>query len=214
MFELPTLIGFLLPIIIGYISVLFPLKKTIDDLTIAMKSNQNDNVNSENSLKLKKHKKSKKILTLIFIALVSIVILLYLWPTIQNMNIDGNVFIEILKCLQKIVPFKEGFFSDSNFTFSYITGVIFSVIIEFFVLGALISSFDFCFKYQYVLTIIIPIICALGLIWLNNFISLSLSYSIIHNFEVLSIIFNLLIYFLIFILLIIVFTNIAEKLNC
>ena len=196
MYDFPILISLLITIIVGYFSILFPLQKAIEDLTITTKSNQKENVNSEISLKLKKYKKLKKILTLIFIVLVSIVILLYSWPIIQNIN--------IVSLLQKTVPFKEGFFSDRNFTFSYITGLICSVVVEFIYFNAFIFNIFEHNRYKYIITIITLIILAFGLIWFNYLFSDILSCSIIHYFELLSIGLNLFVHFLLVINLVII----------
>lgn len=96
--------------------------------------------------------------------------------------------------LLKLTPFREGFFSDSNFKFSYITGTIFSIIIVnvcFLCLCMAIPP-----SHEKLITAI-PAILFYGLIWANNFISLLLTHCVIHCFALFAIVFNLVAYIII-----------------
>lgn len=109
--------------------------------------------------------------------------------------------------LLKLTPFREGFFSDSNFKFSYITGTIFSIII------INLCFLSLCFvippNHEKLMTAI-PAILFYGLIWANNFISLFLTHCVIHCFALFAIVFNLVAYIIIFLIIAVIITLLDE----
>lgn len=197
MFEISVLISLIVSIIIFFFTVYITLKKELDDL---------ESASPKDTTKIHTRQKTIKYLKMITLFLLFIVILFFFLPSIidlinNTLNFDFKPinFSSIGDFLLKLVPFKKGFFSDPNFKFSYITGIVISIIvlgIWFYTLYEVIIIPDFAS--EYITLIVIMLLLAYGLIWANNFISLFLSYCIIHCFAFFAIVFNLIIYVLIF----------------
>lgn len=184
MFDFSILISALIAICIFYFTLYITLKKEIGDLT------SSSNKPSENYLKINNRKNKLKILNIITIFLIFSVITLYLLPNIvtefKEMNLTSFspiTFSDIGNFLMKLVPFKKSYFSNFNFTFSYITEMLLSITVTIFLFK------DFNVKSNLIL-----IISIFALIWINNFISLFLSQCIVKCFVFISIIFNLFLY--------------------
>ena len=190
MFELSILITILFSILIFYFTLYITLKKEIEDISSSIKNSTKDD------LKIKNRKKFLTLLKIVTIFLIIFAILLYFLPDIfiyfQKINLKNykpNTFYHIGNFFSKLVPFKKGFFSNSNFMFSYITEIVLSLI-----LIVIIIFFFYIICENIALTIISTIVLIFGFIWINNFVSLFLSYCITHCFPFFSILFNLFAY--------------------
>ncbi len=208
MFDFSILITVLIAILIFYFTLYITLKKEIGDLSSSQAKS------SENQSKIDNRKSKLKFLNIITIALVIIVVLLYLFPYIVTMlkkfdltDFHPITFSDIGNFLTKLVPFKKGFFSDFNFTFSYITEIVAGIISYVLFLWLLISQEDLECN---ALLIILSLISFYMLIWVNNYVSLFLTHCIIHSFIFLSIVFNLCLYIVIFIILCLIYFLIDE----
>lgn len=202
MFDFPILINLLIVIVIFYFTIYFNLKKEIDDY-----KNTSSMDNKNIKLKIGNRKNKLLLLNFITIILLSITIILYFLPSIVNIfnNNESIGFSNIGIVFSKLFPFRKGFFSDANFKFSFITGLILSLIVDFIVCVTCIYVFEPKRFAGYIPIVIILIILSLGLIWINNYISLFFTYCIIHCFELLSIILNILAYTLIVVLIFYIF---------
>lgn len=202
MFDFPIFITIIVSLFVFYFTLYFNFKKEIDDLKF-------DIIQDSKIAQLKIHNRKNKIhfLNIITILLLIVVILLYIYPFLSDLfsNFDSTLLSDITNFFFKIFPFKKGFFADANFKFSFITGLVLSIIIEFFIFILSDEIVPFFF-----LEIIILIISAISLIWMNNYISIFLSYCVVHCFPFLSIVLNLLIYFIILILLVILSSIISS----
>lgn len=205
MFDFSIFITLLVSVLIFYFTIFFNLKKEIDDLT-----NSTSQKSKENALKIHNRKRKLFLLNIITVVLFLLIIFLYSLPTLFDAlnSIEPIDFSYIANFFSKFLPFKKGFFSNANFKFSYITGIVLSIIVVC-IIGIWLQFFVIepdCFS-EYAFEIILLIILSIGLIWINNYISAFLSYCIIHCFEFLSIILNIVAYVLIGI---IVYTTISD----
>lgn len=190
MFNFSTLITLIVAVIVAYLPLYFNFKNDIDDFTeTSFESEKNKN-------KIDNRKKKIKSLNIIYLILILAFIILYKIPSIIETfkSIDltniGNFFTGLL-------PFKKGFFENSNFKFSYITELILSIIIEIGLLCFIDAIFIPLEFYEYIIETICLIIVAYCLIWTSTYISTILSSSIISYFEAFSIIINIVIYIII-----------------
>lgn len=188
LFDFQTLITLLVTIVMGYLTIFLNLKKELDDYKI--ESQQSNDVKNKIFIR----KSNIKYLNIFTIILLSIIFILYMFPSIINAlngiqisSLDQNSY------FNKLFPFKKGFFENKNFKHSFLTGIIFSVFIQFGILGILIDT-----NMKYALKISFFILFAWGQIWANNFISLFLVNSISNYFWLLSIVFNFVLYIAIF----------------
>lgn len=170
LFELQILISILIPIIVAYISYL-------DD------------------------KENAKLYLLIT---AFCIIILNFFNDIKNFFITvvysflKNIINDIQSFfvgLNKIIPFKKGFFSSGDFKFSYITETIFMILVILLLIAWFI---DICIDFwNVIVSVPITIAILLGLIWGNVFISNFLCSNIIKYFEIISLIINIIIYLII-----------------
>lgn len=187
MFNFSTFISLFVAILAIYIPLYFTFKKELEDLKTNLQAN---------NLKIQNREKKIETLTAICIFFIIILIVLYKFPEIVSIfkNIKLLKISNIGKFFCKLVPFKKDFFKDSNFKFSFITGIILSIILEIIWYYFLDETIIPCDINEYVLIITILIVLGWGLLWANNFISLFLTYCIIHYVNLLTIILNILIY--------------------
>lgn len=196
MFDFSILISLLVSVIIFYFTLFFSLKRELDDLSNTIK--KSDEIESKISIR----RKSIKLLNILAIIFIIVILLLYNLPSIiiSFSNIEPISFSEIGQFLLKLVPFKEGFFSDSNFKFSYITEIILSIIVTLltiFVFYILLDETKINIFIKFMIVVLLLIALMLGFLWLNNYISLFLTYCIIHYFAFLSIVLNIISYVII-----------------
>ena len=193
MFSFSVFITLLISILSFYFTLYFTLKKEITDLSSTSEKSK------EIYLKIENRKRIKKLIRNTTISLIISIIILYRLPFIVTMLNDNKLinFSGIGDFFLKFLPFKEGFFSNSNFKFSFITGIILATTVEF-ILYILISVTTSSTSIpKSILKKLILIAFAFALIWLNNYASLFWTYCIIHYFELLSIILNIILYALI-----------------
>lgn len=190
MFDFSILISIIIAILIFYFTLYINLNKEIGDLSSASKNSR------ENYLKINNRKRKLKLLNIITLVLVVLIILLYFFPNIiiifQNIdltNLNPITFSDIKDFMIKLIPFKKGFFSNKNFKLSYITESILSTI-----LIIIFSKFLYFIRLKKGAIIFFSIISAYIFIWINKFVSQFLVYCILHCFPFLSITFNLLVY--------------------
>ncbi len=208
MLDFPVFITLLVSLFVFYFTLYFNFKKEIDDLKF-------DTIQNSKAATQKINNRKKKIhfLNIITAFLVIVVILLYTYPFISDSfdDFDPTILSNITNFFSKILPFKKGFFTNVNFKFSFITGLVLSLIIELFIFGFSDEIIAPLFFFDYLLEIAILIISAISLIWANNYISIFLSYSIVHYFSFLSIVLNLLIYLIILIVISIIYSLISSR---
>lgn len=186
------LIVLIIPVLGFYIPTYFSLKSKIDDYT------ETQTEIERNKNRIDKTRKRIKSLNIITIILILIILILYYLPLIIEIFNKITLSSNIENFLSKYLPFKNGFFADSNFKFSYITGIVLSIVSEIVLIYILFLSDDVWYfndsVWYYILSITILIIFPYFLIWINYFISLSLSLRITDYFELLSIAINIFTY--------------------
>lgn len=189
MFDFSILISILFTICVFYFTLYITLKKEIGDLT------SSSDKSSENYLKINNRKNKLKILNIITIILIISITILYIFPIIVTkfkelnlINSSLRIFSDIGDFLIKLVPFKKGVFSNFNFTFSYITETILSIIV--IIIFLFVNYVENRTKY----VSLFLLISIYTFIWVNYFVSLFLSQCIIKSFILISIIFNLFVY--------------------
>lgn len=190
MFEFGTLISILITLILGYISLHFTFRHQLDEIKF---NNKNDNESKYEIIK------QIKFVNFFFPILIIIVIFLYFLPDIKIIYTQTD-----FEFVTKIFPFKIGFFDNKNFKFSYITGLILSIIvIILLIIVAILVWWDDIKNKIIASTIIIfiTLITSYGLIWTNYYISTFFDYCITHYFELFSIVLNILSYAIIFLAL-------------
>lgn len=211
MFDFPILITLIISISIFYFSLYIPIKKELDDLASA----GTDKNSKENRIKRNNRKKNLFLLNIITISLYCTIILLYFAPLIikKLSGLKPLNLSDVINFILEYLPFKKGFFDNANFQFSYITGIILSiiVIIVFWIVTYKIEEpddfSDIC------IIIIYSLLIAYGLIWLNYFASNILANSIIKYFQFFSIILNIILYLIVAIIIIILFILLMEFLT-
>lgn len=187
-FDFQTLITILITIIMGYLTIFLNLKKELDDLRI------NSQQSKEIQRKIFIRKRNIKYLHIVTLVLLCVAIILYMFPSI--INALNDICIPSLNqnsYFHKLLPFKEGFFENRNFRYSFITGIILSVFIQIALLFLLLEV-----NMKLILKIVFFILFFCGQIWADNFISLFLETSISKNFGLLSIVINFVLYIIIF----------------
>lgn len=197
MFNFSTLITIIVAVIAIYLPLYFNFKKDIDDLT---ETSYESKKNKNKIISRKKRLNSLKIITLI---LILVFIILYKLPSILDVFASINLT-NLWNFFTSLFPFKKDFFLNSNFKFSYITGIVLSVIIEvglFCFIHFAILPIKF---YEYIFEVILLIIVPYCLIWINKSISSLLKSSIINNFEILSIVINITSYIVIALIILII----------
>ncbi len=221
MFDFGIYVSGLIAIIVGYLALSIPLRKERNDLDIS-----NATSKSSKEEKQKKKKNINKTIRLVNIsfALISIIItFLYFFNDIKNFFVTVvfpmsksfiNALCSFFLAFRNIIPFKKGFFSDGNFTFSYITEtVLMAIIILYLILYLLDKCSDL---WNYFITIIISISICIGLIWLNVFLSNFLCSSISKNFIFIALPINIVAYLIISSLIYLIgifFTNLFDYRN-
>lgn len=203
MFDFPDFITILVTWFVFYFTLSFNYKKEIDDL----KSESVQNTKTA-QLKIYNRKKKMRFLNIITVSLVIVVTLLYLYPFLDNF--DLTILSKITNFFSKILPFKKGFFTNANFKFSFITGLVLSIMIELVIFLFSNDIITPLFFFDYLLEIAILMISAISLIWADNYISIFLSYCVVHCFPFLSIVLNLLIYLIILSVIIIIYSIISS----
>lgn len=170
LFALQIFIGFLITIIVAYINLL-------DD-------------------------KEDAKLYLLFVAF-GIIVLNYIndikhffvfvvFPFLKNIV---NDILSFFSGLNKITPFKKGFFSNKNFKISYITETIFMILIILFLITWFIDMYyDF---WNIIVSVVITGGIFIGLIWGNVFISNLLCSHFTKYFEIISLLINIIVYLII-----------------
>lgn len=187
MFDFGVFIAIVIAIIGAFFPIYFTLNKEIQDLLIQPQRTE------EINLKIRTRKKIKIKLIIITTFLFLLILILFFLPNITTVfeNFTPLSLSDVGNFLYKFVPFKEGFLSDANIRFSYITESILAIIFLFFCFWFLKDIIDpDCFR-DYIIVLIILIIIIYGLLWLNYGLSKFLAYCIIHCFEFLSIFINL-----------------------
>lgn len=209
MFNFGIFISLLCAIITFYFNLFLPFKKQVDeiqlDLTQELKyhsshsgTSSSEIINSTKRILSLIDKRSlieRKITTLNIITfiLITIVCLLYFLPSLIilfNNILNKITTIDFSSFFTKIVPFRKHFFSDFEFLFSYITGIILSIIL---CIIWWIKLDDWLCE-NYILQGIITILLAYGLVWVNYYVSMLLIHYIKHYFILLSVPINILIY--------------------
>lgn len=175
MFDVGILITLLFTIIIFYFSVYFNFKSKKDDaLQIEDEIIKNKRIkNISNNI---------SILRIVTIFLTILAILLYLLPKV--LKIETNEF--DISILLKVVPFRKGFFINSNYKFSYITGMSISGFMALILLGCLVEELS-----NISFSIIPTFFFVFIMIWVNYFISNIIVSSIIMYFKLISVILNI-----------------------
>lgn len=218
MFDFGIYVSILIAIIIGYLALSIPLRKERNDLDISIATSK-----TSKEEKQKKKININKTIRLINIsfALISVIItFLYFFNDIKNFfetvvfpmsKSFTNALCSFFLAFRIIIPFKKGFFSDENFTFSYITETVFMAIAVLFLM---VFIFKKCHDlWNYFITIIISISICIGLIWLNVFLSNFLCSSISRHFILIALILNIVAYFIIG-LIIYLIVKLFSKLFC
>lgn len=187
MFEFDTLITILVTIILSYITLYYTFRHQIDEIESNNKDDNKSKLNIERRIMF---------INFFFSILIILILFLYFLPNIALINTQTN-----FAFITKIFPFEKGFFDNKNFKFSYITGIILSIII--IILFLMFPIYLLANKFENiiiksVITIFSTISIAYGLIWANYYISTYLNYCIIHEFEFISILLNTLAYWMIF----------------
>lgn len=186
--------GLIISILIFYFTWSFTLKKESVDIFNSMENN------NERKAKINIRKtliKSLKLITINLIVFLTILFCFpYILPYIMNIPFDDfNIIIDtnLWNFLYKFMPFEKELFSNSNFTFSFITGIVLSIIIEtmHLVVLHLFKEVKFIFKF------IIFSLVTYGLIWADRWISFFLVEHIKIFFVLLSLVINIIIYFVI-----------------
>lgn len=191
MINFSTFITLLVAIMAIYIPLYFTLKKELEDLKINPEDNESKIIN---------RKKKLTAINILCLTLAVIIILLYQLPTISSIiqSMEPSKFPEIIgNFFSNILPFKLGVLRHPNYRFSYITGIILSILVEYIVFQFYKDISKSKSFIRILILIVGLIIFTWGMIWCNHFISLLLAYSILHCFEFLSIIFNIISYFFI-----------------
>lgn len=204
MFDLGVYVSGLIAIIVGYLTLSIPLRKERNDLDI---SNATSKTSKEEKQKQKKKKNINKTIRLVNIlfALISVIItFLYFFNDIKNFFVTVvfpmsksfiNALCSFFLAFRNIIPFKKGFFSDGNFTFSYISETVLMAIAVLFLMFFIFTE---CHDlWNYFITIIISISICIGLIWLNIFLSNFLCSSISRHFIFIALILNIVAYLII-----------------
>lgn len=188
MFGFETFITLMFMVVLAYLPLFLSLKKDLENC-----QDIEDNLKEQ---KIRRYKRYFNILNISTIVFIAIILLLYFLPTISKMKVEE---LEIdFSVLLKIVPFKNGFFLNEKFKFSYITGLILSLLVMIFLIY--FSLEELIIKRW--IAILSYVLMVFGLIWLNYFFSNILAFHICKYYEFLSIVLNLLGYFVIgFILL-------------
>lgn len=141
-------------------------------------------------------KKKMKIANITVISILIIIIFLY--------NLDLPTFSKItIYDFYKFLPFKEGYFNNPNFKFSFAIGMCFSLL-----LITCVSIWSFSVSNsikETLISLLLLFIIIVGLIWMNDCVSSVLVYCIIHYFELFSIIFNVLVNIILFPILIFIY---------
>ena len=183
------LIVLIIPVLGFYIPTYSSLKSKIDDYTETQIETE------KNKNRIDKTRKRIKSLNIFTIILISIIIILYYLPLIIEIFDKIAFSSNIENFLSKFLPFNEEFFTDSKFKFSYITGIILSIISEAVLFYILFFSLNIINEvWYYIVSVAILILYPYCLIWVNNYISLQLSLRITDYFELSSIFINILAY--------------------
>lgn len=194
MFEFGTLITILITIILGYITLYFTFRHQLDEI----ESNNSNDKKYENRIR-----KRIKFINFFFPILIIIIIILYFLPDIELIYTQID-----FKFITNFFPFKEGFFDNKNFKFSYITGIILSIIV---IIMCMIFTIGLWWNeienkvFASIIIIFVNILTSYGLIWGNYYISTFFDYCIAHYFELLSIVLNILSYGIISLVLYFIF---------
>lgn len=195
MFDFSIFITIIISILIFNLSININLKKEINDLNI-------EEISQSRNVQIHNRKVQIKITNAITIILILSITILYLLPYITNIlySLDPTPNYPL-----KILPFRNGFFSNYRFTFSFITGSILLLTCEYAACGTYSDIINFNnIKIHILYKIIFMILFTIKLIWWNYFISLFLVRYIINYYELLSIIVNIFIYSLFWIILIVI----------
>lgn len=166
MFDFGIFITLLFAIASIFFPTYFTLKKELDDFKYTQ------HISDETNKKIDNRKQQIFLLKFVSICLIILVLFLYLFP----FNLLNNINIELGKYLFKIFPFKDNFFGNNNFIFSFILGTLLSIITQIFPFIILVEFKEDIPKVKFILYVIISLLFFYGLIWLNNFISLYVSY--------------------------------------
>lgn len=193
MFEVSVLISLIISLLVFFFTLYITLKKELDDL-------KNDSDKSSNTQKIQTREKAITYLKIVTLVLLFFVLMLYFFPTIINAIINNEFRLNLSAYgvfLQNLFPFKKGFFTDIDFTISYVTGIILSISCLVIWYYRLKKALNPTLVFEFTFLIILLILLGYGLIWANYYISLFLIYCIVNFFILLSIVFNLIIYTLI-----------------
>lgn len=186
MISFPVLLTLFIPVLILYLDIYINFKKEIDDIKIKGK------LSSEDTKRIRNRKNKLIFLSIITITILLIMIALYKLPPKFFNNIKPLA-------ISDLFPFKEGFFQNENFAFSYITELILVIITLIIWVVVLIDSYDpyFIKSKDYILVCIYTLLFVYVTIWINYYISNFLVDCIIRSFAFLSIIFNVISYIVI-----------------
>lgn len=154
------------------------------------------------------NRKKIRIATVAMICILIIVIILYFLPNLFHTYSFTKL---TLHDLLKIFPFKEGFFEDYCFRFSYAWGTFLSILILLVVTCCAFSNSKS--KKKDLISLFLLFFSCIGITWYNFYISSFLVYCIIHCFEFFAIIFNILTNIILYIILALVFDLFDIKVN-
>jgi len=116
-----------------------------------------------------------------------------------------SIFLYLIPSLIKFINLlRNTLLNNSNFMISYITEAIFSIIAFCISFRFLLEEYNFSEKHNIIIIIMIFILIEIGLLWMNFYLSLFISNNSIlkgNSYFIFSIIFNGLIYFVIFCLI-------------
>lgn len=185
MFNFTVFLTLFIPVITCYFPLCITLKIEIDDI------NNKANKSPEDELKLINRKHKLIFSTVVTIIITIIIFLLYKLP-IKSLD-----FTPVNNFFTKIFPFKKGYLINKNFRFSFITGIVLSSLSEIAIIFWLYNKIFPYFISDYILLFSLTIVTSYCYIWINDCISTQLSYRIVHYFELLSCIINIVAYILI-----------------
>lgn len=177
MITIQDLINSYITILITYIPIYLNLNRELRDIDITSLKNKED------ELKYKNRKNELKSVNILYAILLFFILILHILP------LETGIY--------KLLPFKNGYLSDPNFKFSFITGIILAILLFIIFVSCMITIMKDMSLFVNIINIaVFAIVLGFFLIWADNYITLFLTYSIKHNFKFLSIVFNILAYFL------------------
>lgn len=185
MFDSGVLVTLLFTIIIFYFTTYLDFAKEIDDLSESM---------DPNARKMKINRKDKiRKLNTYTVVMALIAVMLYLC---KYVSIDGFPVKRTENFFLKIQPFTKVFMGSFNLKFSFITGIILTLILEILWGIFLNKMITPVYLAEYIFIYVCILVMAFGLVWGDYYLSLFLNQCILHYFPLLSVPVNLFFYIL------------------